>query len=207
MGEVMRAEGSGPLVLRDKVDRGVAIRSNTTTGGSMLNDDEVLALARSASQTIFRFGCACGLGDQAQLISNELQNAGQSRKSKSQRAYEVCRRALELYSRESGIGKLFYIVNSRLLTVKSIRSLTRAEFQRAATDSCEDLADFVRLVWEGLNFEFPEAPRGEVVLYRGVELSGSALESYRGSVGHLFTWSLFASFTESREVAEDFVRA
>jgi ankyrin repeat protein len=59
-------------------------------------------------------------------------------------------------------------------------------------------------VWEGLNFEFPETPRGEVVLYRGVELSESALESYRSNIGHLFTWSLFASFTEHREVAEEY---
>jgi ankyrin repeat protein len=114
---------------------------------------------------------------------------------------------LELYSRESGIGKLFYIVNSRLRTVKSIGKPIQSEFERAVTESCGDLSDFVRLVWEGLNFEFPETPRGEVVLYRGVELSESALESYRDSVGYLFAWSMFASFTEHREVAEGFGRA
>jgi hypothetical protein len=40
-----------------------------------------------------------------------------------------------------------------------------------------------------------------------VELSEAALESYRDSVGHLFTWSMFASFTEQREVAEEYGRA
>jgi hypothetical protein len=59
-------------------------------------------------------------------------------------------------------------------------------------------------VWEGLNFEFPATPRGEVVIYRGVEVSEAALESYRDNVGHLFAWSMFASFTEQREVAGGF---
>jgi alpha-D-ribose 1-methylphosphonate 5-triphosphate synthase subunit PhnH len=74
-------------------------------------------------------------------------------------------------------------------------------------ESCGDLADFVRLVWEGLNFEFPETPRGEVVIFRGVELPESALESYRDSVGQLITWSMFSSFTEDREVAEEHGRS
>jgi ankyrin repeat protein len=78
---------------------------------------------------------------------------------------------------------------------------------RAATESCRDLADFIRLVWEGLNFEFPETPRREVLMFRGVELSEAALESYRDSVGKLIAWSMFSSFTEKREEAEEYGRA
>jgi hypothetical protein len=58
-----------------------------------------------------------------------------------------------------------------------------------------------------LNFEFRETPRGEVVIYRGVELSEASLESYRKSVGHLLAWPTFTSFTEKREDAEEYVRA
>jgi hypothetical protein len=61
-------------------------------------------------------------------------------------------------------------------------------------------------MWEGLNFEFRET-RGEVVIFRGVELPESALESYRGSVGKLIAWSMFSSFTEKREEAEEYGRA
>jgi hypothetical protein len=60
-------------------------------------------------------------------------------------------------------------------------------------------------MWEGLNFEFRET-RGEVVLFRGVELP-AALESYRDSVGKLIAWSMFSSFTEKREEAEEYGRA
>jgi hypothetical protein len=106
---------------------------------------------------------------------------------------------LELYSRESGFGKLFYIVNSRLRRVISIPYPTVECYLRAATAVCGDLADFIRLVWEGLNFEFPETPRREVLLFRGVELPESALESYHEIVGGFFAWSTFASFMEKRE--------
>jgi ankyrin repeat protein len=78
---------------------------------------------------------------------------------------------------------------------------------RAIAESCGELADFVRLIWEGLNFEFREIPRGEVVIYRGVELSDAALGSYRDRVGRLFAWPTFTSFTEQREVAEEYGRA
>jgi hypothetical protein len=114
---------------------------------------------------------------------------------------------LELYSQESGIGKFFYTVNSRLGRVKSVENPTPDCFVRAVTESCGDLADFGPLVWEGLNFEFSETPKREVVLFRGVELSEAALESYREIVGKFFTWSMFASFTENREEAEEYGRA
>jgi ankyrin repeat protein len=58
-----------------------------------------------------------------------------------------------------------------------------------------------------LNLEFREMPRKERVVYRGVELSEAALEGYRNCVGELFTWSMFASFTEEREEAEEYGRA
>jgi ankyrin repeat protein len=45
------------------------------------------------------------------------------------------------------------------------------------------------------------------VIFRGVELSEATLESYRGSVGHLFAWPLFTSFTEKRAEAEEYGRA
>jgi hypothetical protein len=57
-----------------------------------------------------------------------------------------------------------------------------------------------------LNFEF-RVTRREVTLYRGVELSEAALRSYRVSVGRLISWSMFSSFTEKREVAEEYGRA
>jgi hypothetical protein len=156
----MRGDGTGQLVLRAMVAREIVIRLNATTGGSMLSDDDVLSLVRTSSVGIFRGGGACGLGPRAQMISNGLQSVACSRKSKSLCAYEVCRKALELYSQEDGIGEFFYIVNSRLRRVKSIENPTPDCFVRAITESCGDLADFVRLVWEGLNFEFREAPRG-----------------------------------------------
>jgi hypothetical protein len=70
----------------------------------MLSDDEVLTLVRSASRGILRFGGVDVLAAQAQMISNELQRIAKSGKSKSERAYEVCRMALEFYvqERESG---------------------------------------------------------------------------------------------------------
>jgi hypothetical protein len=43
-----------------------------------------------------------------------------------------------------------------------------------------------------------------VVIYRGVELPKATLESYRDSVGRLITWSVFSSFTEKREEAEEY---
>jgi hypothetical protein len=45
------------------------------------------------------------------------------------------------------------------------------------------------------------------VIYRGVELSEEALESYRNSVGKLIAWPMFSSFTETREEAEEYGRA
>jgi hypothetical protein len=141
------------------------------------------------------------------MISNGLQSVACSGKSKSLCAYEVCREALELYSQESGIGKFFYIMNSRLRMVRSIQNPTRDCFAIAVTESCGDLADFVRLMWEGLNFEFPGIPRREVVVFRGVELSEAALESYREIVGGLFAWPMFSSFTDKRAEAEEYGRA
>jgi hypothetical protein len=91
----------------------------------MLSDDEILRLAHSCLSGLLRRGKAWGLSAEAQVILNELQSAASSEGSKSKKAYEVCRKALELCSRESGIGRLFYIVNSRLRKVRSLRSPTR----------------------------------------------------------------------------------
>jgi ankyrin repeat protein len=98
-------------------------------------------------------------------------------------------------------------MNSRLRKVISIHNPTLDCYVRAVRESCGDQADFVRLVWEGLNFEFPETPRREVLIFRGVEISESALESYRDSVGKMIAWSTFSSFTEKREEAEEYGRA
>jgi hypothetical protein len=95
----MDGDETGVLVLNDRVARGMVIRSDATTGGSMLSDDEVLALAHSASLGIVRFGRACGLGGQASMIAKELQGlakGGASGKSTSLLAYDVCRKALEV---------------------------------------------------------------------------------------------------------------
>jgi hypothetical protein len=108
----------------------------------MLSDEEILRLAHSCLAVLLRCGNAWGLSSEAQVILNELQRAARSEGSKSQKAYEVCRKALELYWRESGIGGLFYIVNSRLRKVRSIRSTTMDGYLRAVTESCEELADF-----------------------------------------------------------------
>jgi hypothetical protein len=89
----MEGDGVGPLVLGETVSRRVAIRSNTTEMSSMLSDDEVLTLARSLLRSILRCGAAWGLDAEAQMISSELQMAANSGGSKSQRAYEVCRKA------------------------------------------------------------------------------------------------------------------
>jgi hypothetical protein len=207
MDDFMKGGEAGQLILRDTAARGFAIRSNTMTRCSMLSDDEVLTLTRSAWLSILRLGRVCGLGVHAQFISSELQNAVKAGLSKSLSAYEVCRKALELYLREWGIGKLLYIVNSRLRKVKVIHDPTWAEFAKAVTESCGDLADFVRLMWEGLNFEFPETQRREVLIFRGVELPEAALESYRASVGKMFSWPMFSSFTEKRGEAEEYGRA
>jgi ankyrin repeat protein len=206
MREFMEGDGMSALMLSDMVGREIVIRSCATTGGSMLSDDEVLTLARSSSVGIRRFGIGCGLGADAQVLSTELQSATKSGKAKSLMAYEVCHKALEAYLRESGFGKLFHIVNSRLRNVKSIENPIRDDYVRAITDSFGDLAGFVRLVWEALNFQFRET-RGEVVLFREVELSEAALESYRNSIGKLIAWPMFTSFTVRREGAEGYGRA
>jgi ankyrin repeat protein len=92
-----------------------------------------------------------------------------------------------------------------LRRLKSIRDPSRDGDFRSVGISCGDLADFVRLVWEGLNFEFRETPKGKVVvIYRSVELSEAALESYRESVGRMFAWAMFSSFTEERDKAEGY---
>jgi hypothetical protein len=207
MGDFMKGDGTGPLAVRGNVARELVIRLNIMTGGSMVSDDEVLTLARGASLGILRLGISCGLGAQARVISSELQSAAKLGKSKSLVAYDLCRKALELYLRENGIGGFFYILNSMLRKVQSIRSPNRAEFAGAVTEACGDLSDFIRLVWDGLNFEFGETPRREVVIFRGVELPEAVLESYRKSVGELFTWSMFSSFTEEREKAEEYGRS
>jgi hypothetical protein len=93
----MRAEGTCLLVIHDGVVRELVIRSDVISGGSILSDDEVLTVARSASRAILRVGGVSGLGLQAQLVSNELQNAATSGKSKSQ---SVC-------SLSQGIGVVF----------------------------------------------------------------------------------------------------
>jgi hypothetical protein len=58
MRKFVKGNGTGPLMLGDRVGPHVAIRSNATTRSSMLNDDEVLTLARSCSHEILRFGSA-----------------------------------------------------------------------------------------------------------------------------------------------------
>jgi hypothetical protein len=100
MGEFVRAGKTCLLVIHDGVARELVIRSGAIPWCSMLSDDEVLTLSRSATLAILQLGGVCGLGDHVQLISNELQNAAKSGKSKSQRAFEICRKALELYLRE-----------------------------------------------------------------------------------------------------------
>jgi hypothetical protein len=87
--------------------------------------------------------------------------------------------------------------------VKSIENPTPECRVKAVKESC-DPADCVRLAWEDLNFEYPVTPRREVVIFRGVELSQAALESYREIVGGFFTWSMFSSFAENQEEAEEY---
>jgi hypothetical protein len=179
VGETKMTGGStGLFAFRDEGVRDSVIRSNATTRGSMLSDDEVLMLARSAAQAIQRFGDACGLGAEAQYISNVLRKAAQASKSKSLRAYDVCRTALEGYLRASGFGKPFHIVNSMLRMVKSIPAPTRHCYLTAVTDSCGDLADFARLVWEGLTLRVPGRAEG-----RGVDLP--RCRAFGGSAGGL----------------------
>jgi hypothetical protein len=119
MGEFMWGEGRGTLKIGDRVTSEGVIRSGVTAGGSMLSDDEVLELALSVG--ILRFGGKHRCVAQTELISRELQKAARSGKSRSQRAYDVCCRALEMYSQECGFGKLFYVVNSRLRKVRAER--------------------------------------------------------------------------------------
>jgi ankyrin repeat protein len=92
--------------------------------------------------------------------------------------------------------------------MKSIQSATPTDLVKSISESCGDLAGFLRLVLEGLNFEFRETPRGkEAVIFRGVELPESGLRWYRDNVGTLFTWSMLASFTEKIEQATEYGRA
>jgi hypothetical protein len=83
----------------------------------MLSDVEVLTLGRSCSRRIPGSGAAWGLSVEARMLSKELESSANGGGSKSQRAYDVCRKALRLYWRESGFGRLLYIVNSRLRKV------------------------------------------------------------------------------------------
>jgi hypothetical protein len=136
MGQFMEGDRPGPLVLDDTASLGLAIRSNTTTGGSILSDDEVLTLGRSSPRRILGSGATWGLCFAAQEFSKELRSAANREGSKSQRACEICRKASELYSRESGFGRLLYIVNSRLRKVSSIPYPSRDCYLRAVTESC-----------------------------------------------------------------------
>jgi hypothetical protein len=136
MGKFMEGDGMCTLILGDTVNIGLAVRSNTTTGGSMLSDAEVLTLSGSSSRRILQSGALWGLGVDTGVLSKELQNSSNSGGAKSQRAYEVCRKAVELYSRESGFGRLLYIVNSRLRKVRSIPYPSRDCYLRAVAESC-----------------------------------------------------------------------
>jgi hypothetical protein len=74
----MTAEATCLLVIHDGIARELFIRSDAISRGSMLSDDEVLMLVRSASLGIVRYGGVSGFATKAQLISNELQNAAKS---------------------------------------------------------------------------------------------------------------------------------
>jgi hypothetical protein len=75
MEDFVEGSGTGLFILDDTVGLGLAIRSNTTTGGSMLSDDEVLTLSRSSSLRILGSGAARGLGVEARVLSTELQGS------------------------------------------------------------------------------------------------------------------------------------
>jgi hypothetical protein len=103
MGDFMKGDGTGQLVVRGTVARDVVIRLSNRTGGSMMSDDEVLTLARSAAREVLQFGTACELGVHSKVISDELQSTAKSGKSRSLCAYELCRKAPEMYLQGSGI--------------------------------------------------------------------------------------------------------
>jgi hypothetical protein len=58
-----------------------------------------------------------------------------------------------------------------------------------------------------LNFEFSETLRREGVIFRGVELPEAVREGYDKSLGEYVSWSMFSSFTEKREEAEEYGRS
>jgi hypothetical protein len=83
MAEFVNGDWTDSLAVRDIGARDLidlAIRSNMTTGNSMLGDDEVLALACAAALSIVRCGITCGFDVQVRGTSSELGNAAKSGK-------------------------------------------------------------------------------------------------------------------------------
>jgi hypothetical protein len=102
---------------------------------------------------------------------------------------------------------MMHVVNARLWGAGCDSSVDYQRCVKAISDACGDLAYFVHLVWQGLNFEINEKRRETgMYIYRGVEVSETVLAAYRANRGKKFSWPVFASFTDNREEAEEYGR-
>jgi hypothetical protein len=153
----------------------------TMTSRSMHTEEKVLEIAESCAISLLRYGEDTGNDDQARQIVAELHAAAKSDKSKLKCAINVRHLALNIYSREVSIGKLYSAVNARLRRVKCIEQRRDiVALTKAVREACGDLADFALLVWEGLNLmprRTPKPPVRFITLFRGAELSAAARSS------------------------------
>jgi hypothetical protein len=173
-----------------------------------MTDDEMIGMAISSAVSIMRLGESCGLKDRAKALCDLLLETAGSDERKSVRACEVCRLALEFYIENSAIGRMMHVVNARLWGAECDSSVDHQCCVKAIAAACGDLAYFVHLVWQGLNFEIDEKGRETgFYIYRGVEVSETVLTAYRDTRGKLFSWPVFASFTDKREEAEEHGRS
>jgi ankyrin repeat protein len=170
----------------------------------MIEDEEVSAICVAAAEGLVEYGTSSGHRDDAEIVANELIRAASDDVSISRQAHAICRTALTMYSRFSGMGQLLYVVNARLMRIK-VRGYSDRACIKTIIDSCGVLRPFVLLVLEGLRCEFPHRA-GPMVLFRGIEISPATLEEFRHNIGRIFIWSMFAWFTDDRQKAEEGAR-
>jgi hypothetical protein len=90
------------------------------TSRPVLTEDEILLKAESCARGLLAYGDEVGKWTQARIIANEIRDAAGSGPSALTSDRKVCDLALNLWSRERSIGKLYLSVNSRLRGIVAI---------------------------------------------------------------------------------------
>jgi hypothetical protein len=137
----------------------------------------------------------------SRVTLNELQTA-RTRPSRRRSVRVLC--VVRRWMRDPAVGELLCLATSGLRMVKSIRTPTQDGCISATTESCGDLAEFIRLVclsvWEGWNCEF-RGTRWESGA-SGVGAGGLPRQVWKAA-----HWADLRLFTEKREASEEDRRA